>query len=238
MFDIHQSPCDECGEWDESEVEDYCNELIEAFAASPEGEAVAERYGGVGWADSFLYYGFNYLGSAPPKMSRRDVKKVLFDLFPRKVSTTADTAEEIIAEVRAFWEFLQREYGLTNATGILQDLGDGAARRLARELDDPRNFGMAKSFVMAGHQAGFDMTTREGIDAFMQTYNAAIEARGFGGPPPAQRQALPQEHPQELRYSREPQSKPKPFATRLSPAERRSREKLRRAKFGKHRRRR
>ena len=232
MFDIHQSPSDEHGEWDEGAVEDYCNDLMESFATSPEGSAVEERYGDVGWAHSFLYYGFNYVGSAPPEMSRRDAKEILFDLFPRKVSTTPDAAGEIIFEMRAFWAFLLREYALTNATGILQDLGDDAERRLARELDDPRNFGMAKSLVMMGREAGFDMTTQEGLNSCMQAYNAAIGARQFSGPPPEPRAPVPQYYPEE------PQSKPKSVATRLSAADRKSREKLRRAKLGKSKRRR
>jgi len=42
------------------------------------------------------------------------LREILFDLFPRKVSTSADEADEIIRELQAFWTFLQREYHLAN----------------------------------------------------------------------------------------------------------------------------
>jgi hypothetical protein len=44
-------------------------------------------------------------------------------------------------------------------------------------MDDPSKFGMAKSFVMMGRQAGFDMTKEDDIDAFMHRYNASILAQ-------------------------------------------------------------
>src|SRR5256885_8402615 len=40
----------------------------------------------------------------------------VFELFPRKVSTGPESADHIIAELRAFWEFVRREYGLQSAT--------------------------------------------------------------------------------------------------------------------------
>ncbi len=39
-------------------------------------------------------------------------------------------------------------------------------------LSDPRNFGMAKSLVMAGHAAGFDVETQEGVEAWMRAAQA------------------------------------------------------------------
>ena len=51
---------------------------------------------------------------------------------------------------------------------------DDAADMLFEELSNPENFGMAKSFVMAGNQAGFDMSTQQGLEAFMLAYNSAM----------------------------------------------------------------
>jgi hypothetical protein len=228
MFDIHQTPTDENGEWEDGAVEDYCNGLMAEFAVSPEGCAAAEHFGDIGWARSFLYYGFNYLGSAPPKMSSADVEEILFDLFPQKVSTEPERAGEIIGEIRAFFEFLHRQYGLTKAADIMRDLGNDATSRLERELADPANFGMAKSFLMLGNEAGFDMNTQEGLSEFMRVYNASIaeshvdiEAAGSTG-------SLPSLHPR---------SSPEPNRVRLTASERKSREKLRRKKLGKSKRR-
>jgi hypothetical protein len=211
MFDIHQTTTDENGDWDDAAVENYCNGLMDEFAASPEGVAAAEHLRGLGWTHSFLDFAFNYLGSAPPELSRANVDEILFDLFPRKVSTEPESAAEIISELRAFFEFLHRQYGLSNAKEILHDLGKDATGQLERELANPENFGLAKSFFAMGNEAGFDMTTQEGMNEFMEVYNAAI----------AQRHASPA-----------------PSAPRPSAKERKSREKLRRKKLGKSKRRR
>ena len=99
---------------------------------------------------------------------------ILFELFPRKVSASGDEAPEIIRELQAFWQFLQREYRLENAAACLSVLDDRAARELQRKMSDPATFGIAKSFVMMGMQRGFDLSSEEGINEWMATYNAEI----------------------------------------------------------------
>jgi hypothetical protein len=54
--------------------------------------------------------------------------------------------------------------------------------RLRKKLADPRNYGMAKSFFMAGSEAGYDMATQKGLDQFMEVYNRQLQ--GGMGPPP------------------------------------------------------
>jgi hypothetical protein len=69
---------------------------------------------------------------------------------------------------------LHRQYALRPAEAIVAMLNRDAEVRLRTELSDPSNFGMAKSFFMQGQQAGFDMTTQEGMEAFMLAYNARL----------------------------------------------------------------
>lgn len=182
MFDIHQPIRRERGdEIDEQLVQQYIGGLMEEFAAAPEAQPILQEYGDISWAGMMMEYAFNYLGTSIPKMSLADFNEVVFDLFPRKVSTPAESAPAIIAELQAFWSFLHRQYGLANARRILDSLTEDAARRLEQKLADPRNFGMAKSFVMQGVQAGYDMTTQEGVDAFMRAYNSSLAAGGPAG---------------------------------------------------------
>lgn len=173
MFDIHQSMYRR-DEWDEKVAGRYSQQLIEQFAESSEGKGVVERQGSVGgWVDLMFEYAFRYIGVALPEMTTRDMSEVLFELFPRKVSTEPESAPEIVDELRAFWQFLQRQYQLPAADSIVAMLDSGTERRLHAELANPANYGMAKSMFMQGKQAGFDMTTQEGMNAFMQVYNAA-----------------------------------------------------------------
>ena len=78
---------------------------------------------------------------------------------------------------------MKREYGLRQADAILHLL-DRLAPDFSRQMNDPSNFGMAKSFFMMGQQAGFDMTSQEGLDAFMAEYNAHILSEGPPQPGP------------------------------------------------------
>jgi hypothetical protein len=57
---------------------------------------------------------------------------------------------------------------------MLASLTPQAARRLERALQDTANFGMAKSFVLMGKEAGFDMESPEGMQAWVQAYNATV----------------------------------------------------------------
>jgi len=133
--------------------------LFELFMESPEGQALIDEGIQPGWADMMMDYGINYLGVTPPKMSSGNLSEILFDLFPSKVSADAGEAPEIIRELQAFWKFLQREFHLENAAGCLKLLDDKVARRLEKEMSNPANFGIAKSFVMMGKERGFDMAT-------------------------------------------------------------------------------
>jgi hypothetical protein len=184
-FDIHQPVTDPAsGEYDEQAAFAYQEELLELFAASPEGIAYSEQGGEIGWTTMFLEYAMSYLGLTPPEMKQGHFDEVLFQIFPRKVSVESEEAPDIVAELRAFWSFLGRAYDLPNAPQMLRLLDDKAAQRLERELANPANFGMAKSLVMQGKARGFDTTTPEGIEAWMGTYNAELGALPpmFSGP--------------------------------------------------------
>jgi hypothetical protein len=176
MFNIHSSIFDEYGESDERRTEQYVDGLIEEFARSPEGVSFQEKYGDLGWARAMLEYGIDYIGATPTEMSVSEFNEVLFDLFPQKVSVEAEHAGEIVDEIRAFWQFIDRAYALDNAPAILGVLNNDATRKLRKKLDDPSTFGLAKSIVMLGKKAGYDMSTEEGMAEFMTVFNARLES--------------------------------------------------------------
>ena len=55
-------------------------------------------------------------------------------------------------------------------------LDEKAAHKLKREMSNPANFGVSKSFVMMGMERGFDFGSEEGIHEWMVTYNAELAA--------------------------------------------------------------
>ncbi len=175
-FNIHQQVFDRNGMLLEKKASQYQDQLVQLFEQSPEGQALWNEGLEPGWASMMLDFGMNYLSVTPPQMSPDDLRAILFDLFPRKVSASAEEAPAIIRELQAFWQFLQREFHLENAAACLKVLDEKAARKLRKAMSDPANFGIAKSFVTMGMQRGFDMSSEEGINAWMATYNAEIAA--------------------------------------------------------------
>ena len=184
-FAIHQPVFDpESGEDLEEVVLQYREDLEALFEASVEGKTLEEEGIQPGWVDSLLDLGIGYLQVTPAQMSAADVRTILFELIPRKISAPADDVPAAIRELELFWTFLQREFHLPNAAACLNVLKEkGTALRMREAMTNPANFGIAKSFVMMGLQRGFDMTSQAGINEWMETYNAELSA-GTGTPVP------------------------------------------------------
>ena len=173
-FDIHEAVFDSQGTPLEEKAVRYEHALMEQFTASPEGQAIIQTGTELGWAGAMIHYAINYPGATPPTMTTSDLEEVVFGLFPRKVITERGDGAEIIHELQAFWQFLQRVYQLPQANQMLALLTPQAARRLEQALQEPANFGMAKSFVLMGQEAGFDMESPEGMRAWVEAYNATV----------------------------------------------------------------
>ncbi len=176
MFDLHTSILDsEYGEeLDEGRLEEYIHKVMAEFEKSPEAEAIMTEFDtSPCWPATYMHYAAQYFGATPATVTPGETVEILFEIFPRKVSVEPDAAQEIVAELRAFWQFLKRTHSLEQADTILELLTDEDADRLEADLADPGNFGMAKSMFMAGTDAGFDMTNQAGLDRFMLAYNAA-----------------------------------------------------------------
>jgi hypothetical protein len=140
------------------------DDLVRAFLASPEGGAVSEIEG----HRLLMQYAADYIGASIVTLKAREVRTLLFEIIPRKVSVAPSAASAIIEDCRAFYRFLKHHFGLAQAAECLRVLGPSAGKKLEQALADPRNFGMAKSLLMAGAEAGFDIHSKEGIEAWMR----------------------------------------------------------------------
>ncbi len=136
-----------------------------------------------------IHYAITYPGVTPPTMTPSALEEVAYSLFPRKVITEKGDGAEIIQELGAFWHFLQRVYQLPQARQMLARLTPQAARHLERELQEPANFGMAKSFVLMGREAGFDMESPEGMQAWVAAYNATVAPKMAAAEHPTKKKA-------------------------------------------------
>ena len=203
-FDIHQ--LDKSGAYEEEAeeaLEQYVKELMECFIQSPEGQARLEQDPEMGfYIAQLILYGYRHIGVTLPQMTVSQVEELVTEIFPRKISLTSpEEADDAIPELVAFWEYLKREYHLFQADAVLKFL-----HRIEPEfkgmMNDPSRAGMAKSFFMAGRQAGIDMSDKDEVEKFMMQYNASIMSQRPRLLPP-----LPAEDWEELPYE-SPRSSP------------------------------
>jgi hypothetical protein len=151
-------------EVDDESRADLEEELLLRFEDSPEAQALAE----LSIAPLVLDYAASYFNATIATLDAHELREIVFGIIPRKVSIDAAAASGIIAELRAFYSFLKREFALKQADACLRELGSDAVKKLSAALSDKRNFGMAKSLFMTGAEAGFDMRSQKGIDAWMR----------------------------------------------------------------------
>jgi len=182
-FDIHRldrmTP-DSAGA--ESAFEEFQQELLERFAQSPEGQQRLEADPDMGfWAAQLMYYGYQYEGAVLPRMTVGDVQTVVTELFPRKISLESpEHADDAIPELVAFWKYLKREFTCRTPMPCWT-----FCMRWGRlPWHDERSIELRHGEVVLcdGQAAGFDMTTEEGLTAFMAAYN--MGQLGRQSPPP------------------------------------------------------
>lgn len=150
---------------DEAARQELEDALVRRFSESPEGKSVSDT----GVCHFVMGFAADYFGSTIATLQPAQLREIVFEIIPRKVSVPATAAGEMLDELRAFFSFLKREFAHAQADACLRVLAGDAVKRLTAALKDSSKFGMAKSLLMGGQDAGFDMTTREGVEAWMST---------------------------------------------------------------------
>jgi hypothetical protein len=173
------------GELDHERRTQLEDELMNQFLASPEAKKLVD----VQSCHFVMDFAANYFSATIATLRPQELRKILFELIPQKVSIDASAASSIIEENRALYAFLKREFDFSEADACLRVLGGDAVKKLEAALSDSSKFGMAKSIVMGGSDAGFDMSTKEGIEAWMRVAQSqplppSVHLPFLGAPPP------------------------------------------------------
>lgn len=156
---------------DEADLEAIVDELIESFCASPEASAVEDREELRFWAGALVDLGVAHGHGSPALWDDGTIEEILTELLPRKVSIgSAAEAEGAVPAFRTFFRWVSRVAPLTYAKEIDAALEEHEADFPSMMMDQ-RRFGLAKSFVVNGNAAGFDMSTEEGLMAFAEHQN-------------------------------------------------------------------
>lgn len=195
-FDIRQDIFDEYGEYLEEQAANYINQVLALFDASPEGQALTTQGLETSWTAMILEYAFGYVGVELPEMDAGTLEEILFELIPEKIVTEPSRASDIVTEARAFWTFLKREFGLSNADSCLALLNQpDIIEQVRTSLANPAHYGMSKSFIMEGMRRGFEVGTQEGMQKWLMIHNQEAAARMKNTPPStAQFPGLPASH--------------------------------------------
>lgn len=160
------------GELDYEMFEAHFDALMSRFEAAPEASEEKLPIAEMLVEHTAMAFGATIVGLSPP-----EVEQLLFAILPNQVAIDADAAPLIIETMRGLLTFAERELGSITAAAGQAVLGPDAVTRLARELADERNFGVAKSLLVQGAREGYDMTSEAGIAAFV----AAMDQRSSGG---------------------------------------------------------
>jgi hypothetical protein len=119
---------------------------------------------------SFVEYMYTYHDLKPLEWDEKGVEDCCLYTLPRKISAGESYFKAVAPVLSAFFDFLGEKGLLSNAADL--------ARRV-REIDgeivenasNPRNWGMAKSLVMAAIDAGVDITSEKEMNNFIRMYN-------------------------------------------------------------------
>ena len=112
---------------------------------------------------------YSYHGLPPDQWDEDTLEECCLYTLPRKVTAEDSFFESIAPVLSAFFTFLN-ENNILNLSHLIGGIKE-IHKQIVINAKDPRNWGMAKSFVMAAKAAGVDITNEEEMRKFITLYN-------------------------------------------------------------------
>jgi len=155
-------------------LEDYRHALDEERGADPFA------------AEVLLDYKWAYGDGRICDWRRRDLEELLLDHFPRKVALDRDDLLSVVPSIKDFLAFLDRR-GLLSGDPLpeLHAVLDEIAADFVAAMDDPANFGLAKSMAAAMRANGVALDDPDAVGRWIADFNArplSERASITGGP--------------------------------------------------------
>lgn len=133
-----------------------------------------------------LDYKWGYADGRISQWTRPDLEDLLLGHFPRKVAIDKEDILRVVHEIADFLQFLQRTSRLTGDSlhDLLDEL-DGLRPDLVSAMQDPANFGMAKSVSAQMQAEGVDILQPGAIERWIEDFNRRpFETRVWSLPRP------------------------------------------------------
>ena len=145
------------------QLEELEHDLAAAFLLSPE----ASELDSMSSYEQLFELGRVALGRTIFDLTAADVTTLLDEVFPHKVMLEAEDIAPLVADLRLFFAFLARAFDHAPAQAIVASLDDAAVARLGATVAQSASFSRERAIIAEGTRAGFDMYTREGVEAYV-----------------------------------------------------------------------
>lgn len=168
-------------------MSEYADGLVEAFAEALEQDedaGPALREDGPYVAHCMLDWKLAYADGDLVRWTLGDLRELLLEWFPRKVTTDDQLIEVAADAVTHFLRFLAEE-DLLDAPVPLTSLEAAVERlrpRFERACRDPRRWGAAKALMAEMTADGVDLHDEHAVDAWIEGYNARPFERRTAAP--------------------------------------------------------
>ncbi|RLF69731.1 MAG: hypothetical protein DRN40_06200 [Thermoplasmata archaeon] len=119
---------------------------------------------------TFTEYMYTHHGLSPEEWDEEGVKECCLYTLPGKIAEGESYFKSVVPVLSAFFAFLGKKDLLRNAIRLILTVKE-IDKQIVRNARDPKNWGIAKSFVMAAKAAGVDITDEEEMRKFIEIYN-------------------------------------------------------------------
>ena len=156
-------------------IHKQAGEWFDDFIKSPHYETLTEnqRDKAPDIVRFFAEYGYNYVGMAPADWSRRGGSECCVEVFPRKVSGELPFFQAVAPVLSAFFTFLGEKALLPDGRALAKTVAE-LDQEIVDASQDSRNWGPAKTFVMAAEKAGVNICDSQAMKRFMLEFNLRL----------------------------------------------------------------
>ena len=180
-------PATPFGPEDEDAFSAFRDDLLDRFEQTSAGADHA-------WvASSVLDFKWSYLGGDLVHWADADIRGILFELYPRKVSLEPGDEPDVLRGFAEFLRFLAVDGVLAAPVDPLVDLIEASGADFATAMADRSRWGMAKGLFAGADAQGVDLSDPAQLEAYVQQHNALplaerlLATGGAAGPAPAAR---------------------------------------------------
>jgi hypothetical protein len=163
-------------EYSDEELEDICNRVYDLgveFSKSKYYERLTEEQKRESEHVIMIFTEimYSYHGVSPEEWDEERLEECCLYTLPRKITADKSYYKSIAPVLSAFFEFVQAK-GLPRNSSDLAERVREIDKQIVENAADPRNWGIAKSFLMAAKDAGVNIQDQKELNKFIQFYNS------------------------------------------------------------------